>query len=76
MNVDTEALARAIDGLVDEYRLQCLWFLRPDFYPRTLDEQLRILDTIQRYGDRKAFQKAAEARQWLLQQSSARSAAS
>jgi len=76
MDVDAAALSRALDALVDEYRLQCLWFLRPDFYPRTLDEQLRILDTIQRYGDRKAFQKAAEARQWLLQQSSSRSAAS
>lgn len=65
-----------IDELVDRYRDQCLWFLRPDYYPRTLDEQLSILDTIQRYGDRNAFQKAAEARQWLLRQSSSRSVAS
>lgn len=76
MSSDAGALTRKIDELVDQYRSQCLWFLRADYYPRTLDEQLRILDTIQRYGDRKAFQKAAEARQWLLQQSSARSAVS
>lgn len=73
---DSEALARAIDDLVDEYRDQCLWFLRPDFYPRTNEERQRILDAIQRYGDREAFQKAAQARQWLLHPSSARSAVS
>ncbi len=76
MNPDAGTRTHEIDELVDQYRGQCLWFLRPDYYPRTLDEQLRILDTIQRYGDRTAFQKAAEARQWLLQQSSARSAVS
>ncbi|HEY7817677.1 MAG TPA: hypothetical protein VIG29_05630 [Vicinamibacteria bacterium] len=76
MSADSQTLTRVIDDLVDQYRGQCLWFLRPDYYPRTPEEQLRILDTIQRYGDRKAFQKAAEARQWLLQQSSARSAVS
>ena len=71
MKAELEA-ERAIDGLVDEYRDQCLWFLRPDFYPRTLEERLRVLDTIQRYGDRNAFLRAAEARQWLLQRSSER----
>lgn len=76
MSADVSEEARAIDQLVDDYRDRCLWFLRPDFYPRTLDEQLRVLDTIQRYGDRTAFQRAAEARQWLLQRSSERSAAS
>lgn len=75
MKAELEA-ERAIDGLVDEYRDQCLWFLRPDFYPRTLEERLRVLDTIQRYGDRNAFLRAAEARQWLLQRSSERSAVS
>ncbi len=62
--------------LVDEYRDQCLWFLREDFYPETLEQCLRVLDYIQRHGDRTAYLKAAEARRWLLQQSREASAAS
>ncbi len=76
MSTDVDEEAEAIARLVDEYRDRCLWFLRADFYPRTLEERLRVLDTIQRYGDRTAFQRAAEARKWLLQRSSERSAAS
>jgi hypothetical protein len=56
-DADRDALTRAIDALVDQYRGQCLWFLRPDCYPRTLEEQPRILDAIQRCGDRKASRK-------------------
>jgi len=55
----------AIDRLVDEYRARCLWFLRSDYYPRTLDDRLRILGYIERYGDRDAFRKAAQTRRWL-----------
>jgi hypothetical protein len=65
-----------IDQLVDEYRDRCLWFLRRDFYPKTLEERLRVLGYIERYGDRSGFQKAAQARQWLLQSSRSESAAS
>ncbi len=75
MSTDTQQSERAIDELVDEYRHQCLWFLRSDFYPKTLDQKLRILKYIERYGDRAAYRRAAEARQWLLQSSSETSAA-
>jgi hypothetical protein len=64
-----EFLPHDIDRLVDEYRDQCLWFLRSDFYPRTLDEKLRVLGYIERYGDRAGYQKAAQARRWLLHRS-------
>ena len=70
MSTDTQQLERAIDELVDEYRHQCLWFLRSDFYPKTVDQKLRILKYIERYGDRTAYRKA-----WLLQSSSETSAA-
>jgi hypothetical protein len=69
-------LAQEVDRLVDEYRSRCLWFLRPDYYPSNDDDRLRVLDYIERYGDRAAFQRAAEVRQWLSQNSSARSASS
>jgi hypothetical protein len=62
--------------LVDEYRVRCLWFLRPDYYPSTLEERLRVLDYIERHGDREAFRRAARMRQWLSPNSSARSAGS
>jgi len=62
-----EFTEHGIDRLADEYRDQCLWFLRRDFYPRTLDECLRVLGYIERYGDRPAYQRAAQAREWLLQ---------
>jgi hypothetical protein len=55
--------------LVDEYRDRCLWFLREDFYPETVEQCLRVLDYIQRHGDRAAYLKADQARRWLLQES-------
>jgi len=55
-----------INALVEEYRDRCLWFLRPDFSPRTPGEALRALDLIERYGDRAAYQRVERLRQWLL----------
>ena len=65
----------SIDVLVDEYRDECLWFLRRDYYPKTLEQKLRVLAYIARHGDQEAYRKAAEARQWLLQSSNETSAA-
>ena len=64
-----------VNALVDEYSTPCLWFLREDYYPQTITEALQVLEYIERHGDVKAFQKAATLRQWLLQNSSASSAA-
>ena len=74
--VVNRALDNAVNALVDDYRTQCLWFLRPDYYPATRKERLRVLDYVQRYGDRGAHVRAAALRQWLSQISSADSAAS
>lgn len=76
-HVDPGDLTReAIDRLVDDCRASCLWFLRADYYPTTDEERLRVLGDIQRHGDRAAFQRASELRQWLSRRSSAPSAAS
>jgi len=69
-------VARAVNALVDEYRARCLWFLRPDYYPGSMEERLRTLDSIARYGDREAFRRATTLRRWLSHRSSAGSAAS
>ena len=65
----------SVNALVDEYRTRCLWFLREDYYPETLADAARVLDYIERHGDKEAFQKAATLRQWLLQNSNAPSVA-
>ena len=65
---------RAVDELVERYRDRCLWFLRPDYLPTTQQARLRALESIQRHGDREAFARAAELREWLSHHSSARSA--
>ena len=66
----------ALRELVDEYRDRCLWFLRRDYYPATAAEAQRVLDSIQRHGDRDGFRRAARIRQWLSLDSSAKSAGS
>jgi hypothetical protein len=56
-----EDLAR----LVAEYRDRCLWFLRADFMPETDEEIVRVLDHIERYGDRAAYERAEAIKRWL-----------
>ena len=45
-----EELARAIDDLVDECRATALWFLRPDYHPRTDEERRSVLREVQKHG--------------------------
>ena len=72
-SLETDA---ALRELVDEYRDRCLWFLRRDYYPATTEEARRVLDAIQRHGDRDGFRRAARIRQWLSPASSATSVGS
>jgi hypothetical protein len=46
-----------------------LWFLRADYYPTDLQDILRTLDYIRRYGDLEAFRKAGVLYQRLSQDS-------
>jgi hypothetical protein len=64
----------AIRQLVDDYRERCLWFLRADFYPATPEEAERVIEAVQRHGDREGFRRAARIREWLSLPSSATSA--
>ena len=74
--MDEKAAAEVVHRLVDEYRTRCLWFLRPDYYPSSLQERLQVLGYIERHGDREAFRRAATLKRWLLPDSSAPSAGS
>lgn len=69
-------VAREIDALIDECRSTCLWFQRPDFYPRTRAERLRVLEAIQRHADRDTFIKAGRLKRCLSPSSSGASAGS
>ena len=71
---DPKALEDELVALVSAYRTRCLWFLRSDFMPTSIDERLRVLDYIQRYGDLEAFRRASDLRRWLSPTSSAASA--
>ena len=62
--------------LVDDYRAQCLWFLREGYYPETPQERERVLALIAQHGDQRAFRRVAEVRTWLLRPSSGTSAGS
>ena len=66
MEWSEDRLQNEVRELIDQYRDRCLWFLRADYYPDSLEETLRTLDYIDRYGDTQAYQKAGEIRKWLL----------
>jgi len=68
-------IAEAVNELADQYRDRCLWFLRPDYYPASDTERLRVLDYIARHGDLAAYRRAGRLKQWLLLSTSAPSAA-
>ena len=61
--------------LVDDYRVQCLWFLRDDYYPAAAAECERVLRLIELHGDLPAFRRVAEVRTWLSRRSNETSAA-
>jgi hypothetical protein len=66
----------AVEVLVDEHRLRCLWFLRPGYRASSGQDRLRLLRAIETHGDREAYRRAALLRAWLSQTSSGASAGS
>ena len=66
----------SIIQFVEKNRAQCLWFLRPDYLPTTDADRRRVLDLIERYGDRAAYVRAEELKSWLSPDSKATSSSS
>ena len=56
---------KKLADLIEEYRDRCLWFLRADYMPTTPEEARRVLDLIERYGDRAGYRRAEEIKAWL-----------
>ena len=71
---EAAAFWRELHALVDEYRVQCLWFVKRDYYPRSREGALRMLEYVQKSGDLRGFKQAGELKQWLSQHSSVASA--
>jgi len=69
-------VVRAIDALVDECRVESLWYFRPDYYPITDVERQQVLDAIQERSSRDVFQRAGTLKTWLSLHSSDASASS
>lgn len=67
---DRSEIVRAIDLLIDECRVQCLWYVRPDYYRRTDLERLRMLEAIQERSGQAVFQRAGALKTWLSRHSS------
>jgi len=57
-------IEEAVIQLVEANRARCLWFAAPDYLPTTDAERLRALQHVERHGDRKAFVRARELREW------------
>ena len=58
-------IEKQLAELIERYRLRCLWFLAEDFVPETHEQAVRVLEYIERYGDREGFVQARRLKQWL-----------
>jgi hypothetical protein len=56
---------KQLAALIACYRSRCLWFLAKDFVPETPEQAVRVLEYIERYGDREGFAQARRLKQWL-----------
>ncbi len=63
-------------ALVRDYRTRCLWLLSDPEHATRPEDQDRVLDAIERYGDREAFLRVRRYRsRWLSRPSGSGSAA-
>lgn len=65
MDVQDIVNSEEVKSVVENYRSMCFWNFPEDFMPRNKSRLLLALDCLERYGDRNAYCKAGEIRQWL-----------
>ena len=68
-----QQIMKAVHRLVEDNRLQCLWFMKEDYLPASAREADRALAEIELHGDRQAWTEARTLRVWLSQSISAAS---
>lgn len=74
-NPPTEQVPLAVNALVDECRISCLWYMPAEYYPASDEERWHVLDLIQQHADLPTFKRAGELKRWLSPPSSNASAA-
>lgn len=65
MTVSEIIQTEEVKSVIENYRSMCFWSFPDDFMPKNKRQLLLALDSLERYGDRVAYQKAGEIRQWL-----------
>jgi hypothetical protein len=73
---DDSSTESELRAFIESQRSRCLWYMREDYVPSTVEERLQVLDAIQRHGDRDAFVAADRFKRWLSARSSSGSAGS
>ena len=69
----SQQIMKAVHRLVEDNRLQCLWFMKEDYFPASAREADRALAEIEMHGERQAWTEARTLRIWLSQSISAAS---
>ena len=65
MSVQDIVNSEGVKSVIESYRSMCFCSFPEDFMPKDKDQLLLALDCLERYGDRNAYCKAGEIRQWL-----------
>lgn len=75
MEHDTElaTVMEEVRSLVSRTRATCLWFMREDYTPQNASQAIACLEKIERRGDRETYVQARGLKEWLLQNSNAKS---
>ena len=68
-----KALWDRVNQLSQAYRIQCLWFLKEDYFPDTPGQAIRVLEQIERHADQDGYIEARKLKEWLLRNTSDRS---
>ena len=70
MSVEDIAKTEEFRSIVEDYRGMCFWFMADDWFPNDKRGYEMAAENLEHYGDMRAYRKAGEIRQWLLQPSS------
>lgn len=65
-------IEQAVNELIGLHRARCFWSAPADYQPDTDEARLTALYQIEAHGNRQAFMRAREIREWLLQISNER----
>lgn len=74
MNDEIRQCIDRVCALAERYRAQCLWFMKEDYLPSSVNSAIRVLSYIEKYGDLAAFEESVLLRKCLLHSSSVKCA--